>query len=114
MRSHTSHIPLIFKGKKNALRTQGYGVPKHLTCLQQRGPCAAHRRSFQPVRGMSGWTREAQLAQEMAEAAEEAAQLRVEAAVAAGGGGVGFVEGGGDGDEGAALAPALELELCAA
>jgi hypothetical protein len=45
---------------------KGYGVPAHLEALSRLGPCAAHRRSFQPVRGMTGWTREAQLAQEAA------------------------------------------------
>ena len=34
-------------------RNKGYGTPEHLLALQQRGPCAAHRRSFAPV---AQWT----------------------------------------------------------
>ena len=29
---------------------KGYGTPEHLAALQRHGPCAAHRRSFAPVR----------------------------------------------------------------
>lgn len=29
---------------------KGYGTPQHLAALQALGPCAAHRRSFAPVR----------------------------------------------------------------
>ncbi len=29
---------------------KGYPTPEHLAALQQHGPCAAHRRSFAPVR----------------------------------------------------------------
>ena len=29
---------------------KGYGTPAHLAALRQHGPCAAHRRSFAPVR----------------------------------------------------------------
>jgi ribonuclease HII len=32
----------------------GYGTPEHLDCLQRLGPCALHRRSFAPVRGVAG------------------------------------------------------------
>jgi ribonuclease HII len=31
-------------------RHKGYGTTEHLAALQQLGPCAAHRRSFAPVR----------------------------------------------------------------
>ena len=31
-------------------RHKGYGVPEHLRALRELGPCAAHRRSFAPVR----------------------------------------------------------------
>lgn len=31
-------------------QNKGYGTPGHLDALQQHGPCAIHRRSFQPVR----------------------------------------------------------------
>ena len=29
---------------------KGYGTPQHLQALQRQGPCALHRRSFEPVR----------------------------------------------------------------
>ncbi len=32
----------------------GYPTPEHLARLRQRGPCAAHRRSFAPVRALLG------------------------------------------------------------
>ena len=35
-------------------RNKGYGTPEHLACLRNLGPCPIHRRSFQPVRGMTG------------------------------------------------------------
>ncbi len=47
-----------------ALIPQGSGVPEHRAAIALHGPCAIHRRSFQPVRGMTGWTREAQLEEE--------------------------------------------------
>ena len=31
-------------------RNKGYPTPEHLRKLAQHGPCAAHRRSFAPVR----------------------------------------------------------------
>ena len=31
-------------------RNKGYGTPDHLAALARHGPCAAHRRSFEPVR----------------------------------------------------------------
>lgn len=30
----------------------GYATPGHLDCLRRLGPCALHRRSFSPVRGL--------------------------------------------------------------
>jgi hypothetical protein len=33
---------------------KGYGVPAHLAALQQHGPCPEHRRSFEPVKSMTG------------------------------------------------------------
>jgi ribonuclease HII len=32
------------------LQNKGYGTPFHLTALETFGPCACHRRSFEPVR----------------------------------------------------------------
>jgi ribonuclease HII len=40
-------------------RHMGYGVPEHLAAIAARGPCAEHRRSFNPVREMVGWVRPA-------------------------------------------------------
>jgi ribonuclease HII len=34
---------------------KGYGTPEHLACLQAKGPCALHRRSFRPVSDLTGW-----------------------------------------------------------
>jgi ribonuclease HII len=34
---------------------KGYGTEEHLACLQQKGPCPLHRRSFFPVSEMIGW-----------------------------------------------------------
>jgi ribonuclease HII len=34
---------------------KGYGTPQHLACLRRKGPCPLHRRSFRPVRELSGW-----------------------------------------------------------
>lgn len=51
---------------------QGYAVPAHYAAIEAHGPCDIHRRSFQPIRGITGWTREAQLAQEAAEAVKAA------------------------------------------
>ncbi len=31
-------------------QNKGYGTPDHLAALARHGPCAAHRRSFEPVR----------------------------------------------------------------
>jgi ribonuclease HII len=33
---------------------KGYGTREHLACLQRRGPCPLHRRSFGPVRQILG------------------------------------------------------------
>ncbi len=30
-------------------RHKGYGTPEHVECLKKLGPCAIHRRNFQPV-----------------------------------------------------------------
>jgi ribonuclease HII len=35
-------------------RHKGYPTPEHLECLRRFGPCAAHRRSFRPVRELVG------------------------------------------------------------
>jgi ribonuclease HII len=35
-------------------RHKGYPTPEHLDCLHRFGPCAAHRRSFRPVREALG------------------------------------------------------------
>lgn len=54
---------------------KGYGVPQHVAALRRLGPCAVHRRSFQPTREMTGWSREAMLA------AEEEERLKAAKAV---------------------------------
>jgi ribonuclease HII len=41
---HERHPQYGFAGHK------GYGTPEHLTALRRHGACAAHRRSFAPVR----------------------------------------------------------------
>ena len=41
---HAEYPQYGFDGHK------GYPTPEHLAALQQHGPCAAHRRSFAPVR----------------------------------------------------------------
>jgi ribonuclease HII len=33
---------------------KGYPTPEHLAALRRLGPCAAHRRSFAPVRAAGG------------------------------------------------------------
>ena len=33
---------------------KGYGTKEHLACLRRMGPCPIHRRSFQPVREITG------------------------------------------------------------
>jgi ribonuclease HII len=30
----------------------GYGTAEHLTALQKLGPCAIHRMSFKPIKGL--------------------------------------------------------------
>ena len=35
-------------------RHKGYGTQEHLACLRNMGPCPIHRRSFRPVRDMTG------------------------------------------------------------
>ena len=38
-------------------RLQAYGVPSHMVAIKQHGPCPIHRRSFEPVKSMTGWVR---------------------------------------------------------
>ncbi len=45
---------------------KGYGVPAHMEAIARQGPCPQHRRSFEPVKGMTGWSRERMLAEEAA------------------------------------------------
>jgi ribonuclease HII len=44
-----SEMDDIYPGYRFA-RHKGYGTREHLACLQSRGPCPAHRRSFKPVK----------------------------------------------------------------
>jgi ribonuclease HII len=44
MRDYHRHFP-----QYNFQAHKGYGTPEHLDRLAQHGPCAIHRRSFQPV-----------------------------------------------------------------
>lgn len=37
---------------------KGYGVPAHMGAIHMHGPCPIHRRSFQPVKDLTGWTRD--------------------------------------------------------
>lgn len=46
---------------------KGYGVPAHMEAIARHGPCPQHRRSFEPVKSMTGWSRERMLAEEAAE-----------------------------------------------
>jgi ribonuclease HII len=39
----------------NFKANKGYGTEEHLACLEKKGPCALHRRSFSPVSEMTGW-----------------------------------------------------------
>uniref|UniRef100_A0A7S3QKU4 Ribonuclease n=1 Tax=Dunaliella tertiolecta TaxID=3047 RepID=A0A7S3QKU4_DUNTE len=64
----------------NFRQHKGYGVPEHTAALRTHGPCAIHRRSFQPIRSMTSWTRAKQLAEEAAAAAEEKAAANPAAA----------------------------------
>ena len=36
---------------------KGYGVPAHMQAIRAHGPCDVHRRSFEPVKGITGWVR---------------------------------------------------------
>ncbi|GAX78110.1 hypothetical protein CEUSTIGMA_g5552.t1 [Chlamydomonas eustigma] len=36
---------------------KGYGVPSHLAAIREHGWCSIHRLSFEPVKGLSGWSR---------------------------------------------------------
>jgi ribonuclease HII len=82
-------------------RHKGYGVPEHVAAIRRLGPSDVHRRSFQPVRDMLGWTREAMLEAEAAAAA----------AAAVGAGAVGATTKKGEGEaEGRARKRAAEAE----
>jgi hypothetical protein len=37
---------------------KGYGVPAHMAAIHKHGPCKVHRRSFEPVKSITGWSRE--------------------------------------------------------
>lgn len=63
---------------------KGYGVPQHVAAVRRLGPSEVHRRSFQPVKGMVGWTREAMLLKEEAAAAAARAAGAAGAATGAG------------------------------
>ncbi|KAG2424048.1 hypothetical protein HXX76_014869 [Chlamydomonas incerta] len=47
---------------------KGYGVPQHMAAIHTHGPSAVHRRSFEPVKSMTGWTREKALVVEAEDA----------------------------------------------
>ncbi|PNW73512.1 hypothetical protein CHLRE_13g562000v5 [Chlamydomonas reinhardtii] len=42
----------------HCIAMKGYGVPQHMAAIHTHGPSAVHRRSFEPVKSMTGWTRE--------------------------------------------------------
>ncbi|GFR51375.1 hypothetical protein Agub_g13802, partial [Astrephomene gubernaculifera] len=46
---------------------KGYGVPAHMEAIRTHGPSAVHRRSFEPIKSMTGWSREEMLRQERGE-----------------------------------------------
>ncbi|WIA32462.1 hypothetical protein OEZ86_003282 [Tetradesmus obliquus] len=62
---------------------KGYGVPAHKTAIQRHGPCPEHRRSFEPVKSMTGWAGYGQAAKAAAAAAAAAAEQQVAAGAAA-------------------------------
>lgn len=33
-------------------------MPAHLEAIRRHGPCPIHRRSFEPVKGITGWSRQ--------------------------------------------------------
>lgn len=33
-------------------------MPAHLEAIRRHGPCPIHRRSFEPVKGIMGWSRQ--------------------------------------------------------
>lgn len=37
---------------------KGYHVPQHVAAIRSYGPCDIHRRSFEPIKSITGWTRE--------------------------------------------------------
>uniref|UniRef100_A0A383WKJ9 Ribonuclease n=1 Tax=Tetradesmus obliquus TaxID=3088 RepID=A0A383WKJ9_TETOB len=61
---------------------KGYGVPAHKAAIQRHGPCPEHRRSFEPVKTMTGWAGYGQAAKAAA-AAAAAAEQQVAAGAAA-------------------------------
>lgn len=40
------------------LKHKGYGTPDHMALIRQHGPCPIHRRSFEPIKSMTGWVRQ--------------------------------------------------------
>jgi ribonuclease HII len=41
----------------NFAQHKGYGVAAHMAAVRQHGPCPEHRRSFEPIKSMVGWTK---------------------------------------------------------
>lgn len=37
---------------------KGYGTAAHVAAIRRHGPCEIHRRSFEPIKSMVGWSRE--------------------------------------------------------
>lgn len=37
-------------------------MPAHLAALRELGPCPIHRRSFEPIKSMTGWSRDSRKA----------------------------------------------------
>ena len=40
------------------LQHKGYGTKAHFAAIYKHGPCPIHRRSFEPVKTLCGWSRE--------------------------------------------------------
>jgi ribonuclease HII len=40
---------------------KGYATPEHLKAVQMYGPCAIHRKSFEPVKSLCGTEMQADL-----------------------------------------------------
>lgn len=47
------HLDTIYPGYGLA-RHKGYGTKEHINCLRRLGPCPIHRRSFRPVKDVTG------------------------------------------------------------